>query len=129
MAAATKRRKRERRPKTSAVTFEKLRELALALPGAEEGTSYGTPAFRVGGKLFARLHQDEPAVVVKIDFDERALRMKADPTTFFITAHYLRYPMMLVRLATVYLDDLRELLEQSWRLSAPKRLLAQLGGK
>jgi hypothetical protein len=32
--------------------------------------------------------------------------------------------MMLVRLATVYPDGLRELLEASWRHSAPKRLAA-----
>ena len=116
----------KRRRRTPApVTFERLRELALALPGAEEGTSYGTPAFRVRGKLFARLHQDGEAVVVRIDFDERRLRMESEPQTFFITDHYLRYPMMLVRLARVYDDDLEVLLEQSWRIVAPHRLVGE----
>jgi hypothetical protein len=105
------------------VTFERVRELALALPGAEQGTSYGTPAFRVRGKLFARMHQDGESVVIRIDYDERRMRMETDPRTFFITDHYLRYPMMLVRLATVYDDDLEDLLEQSWRLVAPQRLI------
>jgi len=31
--------------------------------------------------------------------------------------------MMLVRLAVVQVDDLRVLLEQAWRMVAPKRLL------
>src|SRR2546421_12105596 len=103
------------------VTFETVRRLALALPGAEEGTSYKTPAFRVGGTLFARLHQDGESLVVKIDPDERRMRMSADPETYFITEHYRNYPMMQVRLANVDVDDLRDLLEQSWRRRAPPK--------
>ena len=117
----------ERRPPrpSQPVTFETVRALALALPGAEEGTSYGTPAFRVAKTLFARLHQDGVSLVVKIDPDERAMRMKTDPDCYFITDHYLDYPMMLVRLAVVDPDDLRELLEESWRRSAPARRVAE----
>ena len=42
--------------KTPSITWETVREIALTLPGAEEGTSYGTPAFRVRKALFVRLH-------------------------------------------------------------------------
>ena len=34
-----------------------IRKVALALPGVEEGMSYGTPAFPFRKKLIARLHQ------------------------------------------------------------------------
>ena len=64
------------------------------------------------------------SLVVMIDMAERALRMKLDPETFYITDHYLNYPAMLVRLATVDIEDLRELLEESWRRSAPAALVA-----
>ncbi len=40
-------------------TVETVRHLALALPGVEEGTSYGTPAFRGRGRFLARLHDDQ----------------------------------------------------------------------
>ena len=113
--------KRKREP----APFAQIKSLALALPGAEEGTSYGTPAFKVSGKLFARLHQDGTSLVVKIDPGEREIWMKADPQTFFITDHYRDYPWILVNIATVELDDLRDLLEEAWRLSAPKRLLSE----
>lgn len=116
-------RRRGHAPGSGPVTFETVRGLALALPGAEEGTSYGTPAFRVGGKLFARLHQDGESLVVRIDLDQRRMRMGVDPETHFITDHYHDHPMMLVRLARVDPEDLRELLEESWRLVAPKRWL------
>jgi hypothetical protein len=110
--------------RTGAVTFETVRELALALPKAEEGTSYGTPGFKVAGTLFARFHQDGESLVVKIDKDERSLRMKVEPETYYITDHYLNYPWILVRVALVDPDDLRDLLEDAWRLSAPKRVIS-----
>jgi hypothetical protein len=120
--------KREQMQKPSSgngpVTFETVRKLVLGLPGVEEGTSYGTPAFRAGKTLFVRQHQDGESLVVRIDHDQRAMRMRAAPETFYITDHYLNYPWMLVRLATIDQDDLRDLLEESWRLSAPKRLLS-----
>ena len=40
------------------VTFEQVRKIALALQNVEEGTSYGTAAFKTGGKLLARLKED-----------------------------------------------------------------------
>jgi hypothetical protein len=106
-------------------TWETVQELAGALLGAEEGTSYGTPAFKVRGKLFVRLHQEGDSVVVRIDPNERAMRMRADPDAFYITDHYANYPWMLVRLAAVRRDDLADLIVASWRLQAPQRLVDQ----
>ena len=115
---------RKRSSKTKAVTFETVREIAQTLPGAEEGTSYGTPAFKVKGKLFARFHQDGESLVVRADFEEREEMMSADPEKFDISDHYLNYPWMLVRLSKVRPDQLRDLLIASWRRAAPKNLLA-----
>jgi len=81
-----------------------------------EGTSYGTPACKVKGKLFARLHQDGESLVVGVDFEERELLMAGAPEKFYITDHYLNYPWMLVRLSAVRRDEMRDLLIQSWRL-------------
>jgi hypothetical protein len=64
-------------------------------------------------------------LVVKIDPDERAMRLKVEPKTFYITDHYLNYPWILVRIASVDLEDLRDLLEDAWRLTAPRRLLSE----
>ncbi len=100
------------------VVSETVRQLALALPNVLERSSYGTPAFFVKRKLFARLLEDGDSVVVKIDNRDRQRRMKAEPQTFFITQHYLNYPMMIVRLSTVDLADLRELLADAWKHAA-----------
>ncbi|WP_375765885.1 MmcQ/YjbR family DNA-binding protein [Archangium gephyra] len=109
---------------TQRVSFETVRQLALALPGIEEGTSYGTPALKVRGRLLARLREDGETLVIKIDFSDRDLLMQAEPDTFFVTDHYVSHPLMLVRLASVRREQLRILLEDAWRCAAPKRLVS-----
>ena len=104
-----------------------VREIALRLPEAEEGTSYGTPAFRVRKKFFVRIREDAETIVVKIDYDEREAVMEADPEAFYITDHYLGYPMLLVRLSAVARDDLESVIEDSYRRVAPKKLVTQMG--
>ena len=75
-----------------------IRNARSRLPGVEEGTSYGTPALRSGGKLIARLHQDGESLVLKVGNETRDHLLQADPETFFITDHYRGYPMVLARL-------------------------------
>ena len=104
------------------MTFAVARQLALALPGVVEGTSYRTPAFRVAGKFFFRLREDGAPLTVRIDFDTREALLQANPRAFFITDHYRGYPAVCVRLSTVRRPELKALLEQSWRCVAPKRL-------
>jgi hypothetical protein len=116
------------RRKPEPATLATVRRHALSLPGVEEGTSYGTPAFRVSGKLFARMHQTEDAVIIRMDRDMREALMRRDPETFFITDHYLAHPWVLVRLATVDHDALGGLLEQAWRRFAAQRLLDEHDG-
>ena len=112
-------RKRKASP---AVTFDTVRQLALALPGAEESTSYGTPAFKVKGKLFVRFHQDGESLVVSADFADRELLLAEQPETFYITDHYLSYPWVLVRLSTMRADQISDVLRQAWRRVAPKSI-------
>jgi hypothetical protein len=111
-------------PKPPSKYLETVRRVALALPGVEEGSSYGTPGFRVRGKFMARMWEDGETLVVKCGYEERDFRMQADPESFFITDHYRGYPTVLIRLKRVRLGDLREVLEEAWRRNAPKRLLA-----
>lgn len=111
--------------KRSPVTFETARDIALAYPAVEEGTSYGTPALRVRGKFMARLREDGETLVVKASEAECEFRMAVDPETFFITDHYRGYSAVLVRLTRVDIEDLRDLIEESWRWLAPRKLVAE----
>ena len=102
--------------KKSVVTYETVRQILLALPGVEEGTSYGTQAFRVRKKFLVRLREDGETLVVKCA--DRDPLMAADPQAFFVTKHYENYPSVLVNLAKVKLADLRALLIETWRDAA-----------
>lgn len=110
----------------SSVTFETVRQLALALPEVTEGTSYGTPAFHVRKKLLARLREDGETLVIAIDQAEREFWMLTNPTTYFITDHYAGYPYMLIRLSEAQPDELKTLLRQAWQMRAPKRIRDQV---
>ena len=109
----------------TAVSWETVRQIALALPGVEDGVSYGTPALKVKGKLLVRLREDPDVLVLRTEPCEREHRMASDPATFFITDHYRDYPWMLVRLSKVSPAALGDLIEQAWRRVAPKKLVAR----
>ena len=103
-----------------AVTFKDVRRLVSSLKGVEEGTSYGTLAFKIGGKLIARLKEDGESLVVGTTFEEREEMMAAEPEAYYITDHYLKYPWVLVRLSRVSPDALRDLLNRALRLASAK---------
>jgi hypothetical protein len=79
----------------------------------------------VRSTLFLRIHELPDAFFVRCaDVEERNELLKAEPGKFFITPHYDGYPGLLVRLSQVDLDEMTEIVIESWRLCAPKRLLA-----
>jgi hypothetical protein len=102
------------------LTFKDVRKIALSFANVEEGTSYGTPAFKVDGRLLARLREDGESLVVGTTFEEREEMMAAEPETYYITEHYLKYPWVLVRLSRVHSDSLRDLLGRALRLASRK---------
>lgn len=110
------------------VGIQTVRKLALALPGVEEGTSYGTPAWRVRKKLLARLREDGTTLVLASHWEERDELCEASPERFFVTDHYRDHPYVLVRLPAVDRATLARLLEGAWRRHAPRRLLAERDG-
>lgn len=114
------------------ITFATVRELGRALPDVEEGTTYGSPALKVRGKMFACLavHRsaDPDSLAVRIDFHQRDELMAADPQTYYLTDHYVNYPVVLVRLTRVHHDALRDLLLMAWRFVST-RGKRRLGGR
>ena len=95
--------------------------MALDFPHVEEGTSYGTPALKVKGKLFVRPREDPHSLVIKMPFEQREELMAADPETYYITDHYRDYPWMLVRLSKRHPDALHELSQIAYRTALPSK--------
>ena len=98
--------------------------MALGLDGAEESTSYGSPAFKVRGKMFACIpvHKSaEPdSLGVCIDFDRRAELIAGEPETYYVTDHYVNHPIVLIRMSCVRGDALHDLLGGAWRFANAK---------
>jgi hypothetical protein len=110
------------------VTPVAARRMALRMPETIEGPCYGTPGYRVRGKLFARLREDGATLVVSVDRDTCDALLEANPKAFFLTEHYRPYDWVLVRLSAVSENELEDMLRFAWSRKAPKRLRASLGG-
>ena len=89
---------------------------------------YGAPALKVRGRLLACMASHKSAepgsLVVRIGFEERESLIADDPRTYYVKPHYQDYPAVLVRLALIHPEALRDLLRSAWRTvtqSATKR--------
>ncbi len=107
------------------VTWDDVVAIGTRFPEVEEGTCFGSPALRVKGKFMCRLRTDPDALVVRvIDVADAEALLLGQPDVFFTAPHYDGHAYVLVRLDVIDPGELAELLEDAWRLRAPKRLLA-----
>jgi hypothetical protein len=100
--------------------------IAASFPGAEESTSYGRPAFKVRRRLFAWVSPDraaDGALATYVGEGEKELVIDSRPGLFFATPHYDGYPIVLTRLELADSAAVRERIEDSWLLRAPKSLV------
>jgi hypothetical protein len=108
----------------STINFDTVRNIGLALPGVEESTAYGLPALKVHGKLLACIpaHRSAEAasLVLRMDFQDRAELLAADPDVYYLTDHYADYDAVLVRLSRVNQDVLRDLLGMAYKFVTRK---------
>ena len=111
--------------RTDRAGFARVQKIGTRFEGVTVGTTYGTPALKVGGKMFCcvPIHRSaEPgSLAIRMDFFERDLRIKAKPKTYYTGAHYENYPCVLARLAKLSDAELRELLEVGWHFAKAKR--------
>lgn len=105
--------------------WERLKALALGLglPGVELTTSWGQPALKAHGKLWTWWSPHEDAPVFKVRFEEREVLLEAEPDRFFVTDHYRKHGLVLMRPETLDMEWARGNLMRVWRAQAPKRVL------
>jgi hypothetical protein len=102
------------------ISPERVRELALALPEAVEQDHHGRPSFRVAGKIFATLW-DEDHINVMLDEPGILTAVQAHPKA--CTAFYWGKRLAAVHVELAAADDelTRELLADGWERRAPAR--------
>lgn len=101
---------------------QSFRRLALSLPATEEQDHRGHPSFRVRDKIFATLWPTERRAVVKLSLKEQADLVGSRAAAFSLNA-WSRQGWTNVHLAHVSVEECRELIEQAWRIVAPKKLV------
>jgi hypothetical protein len=103
---------------------DSLRNIALALPEAIEQETWGQPTFRVREKIFVMLSAEEREAWVKSTHDEQRALTQMDPETFFVPSYVGSSGWVGVHIRTVDREEMRELVTEAWRMTAPKRLVA-----
>ena len=105
-----------------------LRTVCLALPEAVEKPFGGhtAPSFRVRDKMFAMVYEDLSAMVCKAPPGEQQALVAADPHRYFVPAYVGNKGWVGVRLDGADADELTELVEESYRLIAPRTLAKSL---
>lgn len=118
-------------------TLDDARRIALELPETSERISWGLAHWRVRGNLFAwerPLRRQERAdlgdaapdgeiVGVRVaDEGEKEALIAAEPEIFFTTPHFDGYPAVLIRLGSIAVDELTEVITDAWLDRAPHRL-------
>jgi hypothetical protein len=95
------------------------------LPSTELSTWYRTPALKVAGKGFARLRtESDGGLVLMCSLDEKERLLEAAEPAYYTTPHYDGYGAILIDLGKIDRAALKELVVQSWRLKAPRKLQA-----
>lgn len=103
---------------------EDVRRIALSLPDTMEKTAWSMPTFRVAGKMFATLPEDETSMAVRCPKEERDELVLAEPEKFWIAGHEAQSAWVRARLAALDGEgELRDILADSWRQAAPTPLL------
>jgi hypothetical protein len=118
-------------------SWDDVRRLALALPEVEEGTSWGTAAWKVGGKTFVwerPLRRSDlaalgdaappgPILGARVEHElAKDVLIQDDPDVFFTTPHFDGYPAILVVLDRIGPEALEEVIVEAWLARAPKKL-------
>lgn len=118
-------------------TWDDVSRIATAMPGVVERSVNGVLDWKVKDKLFVwerplrrgdlealGIPAQEGQVLgarVPDDGAKEAL-LAEDPAVYFTTPHFNGYPIVLVRLDSIPVSELEELIVEAWLDRAPKRL-------
>jgi hypothetical protein len=109
--------------------IEQLRTICLQLPEAEVRPFGGhtAPSFRVRDKLFVMVGEDREHMTCKAPPGVQQMLVASDPVRFFVPQYVGSKGWVGIRLdGNPDWTEIAEIVEDSYRMIAPKRLVAQL---
>lgn len=116
------------KPATAEAQIDRVRKLALALPGASEKLSHGEPTFFVAKRVFVMFannhHSDgHTAIWIPVPTGAQADMITDAPQIYFKPPYVGVKGWVGVELPKIADDALTELIRQAWQLTAPRALL------
>ena len=113
---------------TAETQIDRVRRLALALPGASEKLSHGEPTFFVAKRVFvmcANNHHSEghTAIWIPAPPGAQAEMIAESPATYFKPPYVGVKGWVGVELPRIGDEELATLIHQAWKLTTPKALL------
>ena len=112
--------------------LERLRDICLAFPEASEQGGVGRPTFKVRQKIFAMRHlmDGRLSVWLKAPPGAQGALIQASPDIFFMPPYVGRHGWVGAWLdADLDWGLLADLIEDSYRMTAPKRLVKQMDAR
>jgi len=107
-------------------TVDDVRSIAMALPRTTEALVRDRVKFRVRRIVYLALSRDETMLGFAFPREERDALIDSAPDTFVLPRPSdLRYQWVVVRLAMIDVVELREIIEEAWRMVVPKRVAAE----
>jgi hypothetical protein len=101
-----------------------VRRIALSLPETNEEPHFDSASFRIRGKIFATLPAEGGHAHIFVDEHETRASVAEDPAAFEELWWGQRLSGVRVNLKAARVAPVRELLIESWRRRAPKRVVA-----
>jgi hypothetical protein len=108
--------------------INRVRKLALALPGASEKLSHGEPTFFVAKRVFVMVannhHSDgHTAIWIPAPTGAQAAMIEDAPQTYFKPPYVGVKGWVGVELPQVSDEILADLIRQAWQMTTPRALL------
>ena len=106
------------------VTYDQVRDWVLALPGGAEVyvENWGHFTLRYGDKMFAGGGEGD-TITVKASLEEQAELVAGAPHVYAPAPYVGRYGWVTVVLAEADPDELRQVVTEAWRRTAPKKVV------
>ena len=102
-----------------------VRRIALSLPQTVEKELWNHPTFHVAGRMFVTVPDDGTSFAVRCPRQDRYELIASEPEKFWVPPHEAHSSWVRARLAALDdLDELRDIVFDSWRQAAPDELAA-----
>jgi len=105
------------------VTIDEVRAFAMTLPRSSESLVRGRVKFRIGRIVYLSFSRDGAVMGFAFPKEWRGALVESEPEKFSLPSQSdLRYHWVHVSLAAIDADEMRDLVEDAWAFTVPKRV-------